>query len=258
MRRSIQSLLESWSSELSSRANRVRALIGDAHWLSDGMHKERLLQGFIEGLLPAVFSAEHGFLVDIDADRCSNEIDVFIRDTAHSAPFFRESGITICAPESILAYYEIKSTFSSGALSEALELIHATQTLCVKEEDHHPVWRAICFFDGPVERTPESYLKTIREQVTMACDARKESSLPGITGLPICILCLDRFCAFVSPSNEGKRGKIKFFAAGQMSLSIGLVDMLSHVYARTGVRGNQPLEGSIDEIIAFVPSVVEF
>jgi len=40
MKPNVHSYLCSWSDELVSRANRVRMLIGDAHWLSDGHHKE--------------------------------------------------------------------------------------------------------------------------------------------------------------------------------------------------------------------------
>jgi len=36
--------LGSWAAELGARQNRVRMLIGDAHWLSDGHHKEAILR----------------------------------------------------------------------------------------------------------------------------------------------------------------------------------------------------------------------
>ena len=40
------------SQELEARAQRVRTLIGDAHWLSDGNHKEALLREFLRRYLP--------------------------------------------------------------------------------------------------------------------------------------------------------------------------------------------------------------
>ena len=89
--RSLQTLLESWSGELSARANRIRLLIGDAHWLSDGMHKEQILEDFIATRLPDGMGTGHGFLLDLRADLCSNEIDLFVRNRVHCAPLLDES-----------------------------------------------------------------------------------------------------------------------------------------------------------------------
>ena len=48
--------LKSWSAEIKSKANRVRDLIGDVHWLSDGNHKETLIRAFIRSYVPDVLS----------------------------------------------------------------------------------------------------------------------------------------------------------------------------------------------------------
>jgi hypothetical protein len=45
--------LKSIADELTVQANRVRDLIGNAHWLSDGHHKEYLLTALLQRHLPS-------------------------------------------------------------------------------------------------------------------------------------------------------------------------------------------------------------
>lgn len=80
--------LESWSDELLSRASRVRNLIGDAHWLSDGHHKEELVRAYLVRHLPKAYRISRGFICSTDAKtRVSPEIDVLITDEAAELPW---------------------------------------------------------------------------------------------------------------------------------------------------------------------------
>jgi hypothetical protein len=155
MDRSLRKLLESWSDEISSRANRVRSLIGDAHWLSDGTHKERLIQEFLVPRLPTSLAVEHGFFLDLAADQVSNEIDLFVRDTSRTAPLLNESGLSICHPRAVLAYWEVKSDFRSNSLADALQLVANTQGLVERSREPAEVWRASCFVGMSEQRTDE-------------------------------------------------------------------------------------------------------
>lgn len=95
MKRDPVACLESWSDELLSRSQRVRRLIGDAHWLSDGLHKEELIREFLARYLPPTLRVSRGFIVPADHElSVSGEIDVLITDTKTEPPWFSEGNDT--------------------------------------------------------------------------------------------------------------------------------------------------------------------
>lgn len=258
MNRSLHALLESWSKELSSRADRVRSLIGDAHWLSDGMHKESLVQEFVGARLPATLAAEHGFFLALSADECSPEIDLFVRDCAHSAPFLKEGSITICDPGSVIAYWEVKSDFKASALSDALTLVARTQNVIASVRAPSDVWRCVCFMASSEARTDESFLKTIKDQLLKVLDSSESSGKDVRHYLPTCLVCLDHFCAFIAEGREGTRGRIRYFPTRGLSFSVALADMLAHAYTNLRQVGLQPLENAVEQVVNAIPLTSEF
>src|SRR3712207_1006807 len=96
--------LASISEELLSQANRVRDLIGDRHWFSDGHHKEQLLASVLRRHLPADIIVSRGFVIDaVDPGGCSKEQDILVVDAHREAPIFRQGDLVICFPRTILA-----------------------------------------------------------------------------------------------------------------------------------------------------------
>lgn len=257
MSKSLKALLESWSDEFSARANRIRWLIGDAHWLSDGMHKERLLQAFVDERLPRSLAAGHGFLLDPSSDSCSRELDVLVRDCMHSPPLLEESGITICHPQAARAYVEVKSVLRADSLSAALALIAESQQLISASAEPSHVWRGICFADAEDGRTNESLLQTLLTKLKETCDAITAPAGRHADYLPVCIICVDRFCAFIGSAKNGARCRVRFFPLGRLSFAVGFADMLSHVYAHSGIRATQPLDQSVEQVVEVTPSVTE-
>lgn len=253
MSKSLQLLLASWSDELFARVDRVRSLIGDAHWATDGAHKESLLRTFIASRLPSTVAAGHGFLLDSATDACSREIDVLIRDCLHSAPLFDESGITICHPQSISAYIEVKSDFRADSLENALKLVSDTQKLVCASADAPNVWRGICFTGESSGRSDESLFETLVGKLTETCDSLTVAAAASVDYLPICILCLNRFCAFIGRGQGNSRCRLRYFATERLSFAVGMADMLSHVYARAGVLASQPLDESVERAVRVVP-----
>ena len=107
--------LESWGLELTARQNRVRLLIGDAHWLSDGHHKEAILREFLQRYLPSEVVCSTGFIRAATPEkRCSPEVDILVYSGRVHLPYFSEGGISIVDPASVLANIEVKSSFRDG------------------------------------------------------------------------------------------------------------------------------------------------
>ena len=100
MTRNAIACLESWADELLSRALRVRNLIGDAHWLSDGHHKEEIVREYLVRHLPQSLRVTRGFVCSTDADtRVSPEVDVLITDQESELPWFAEVALIITPPQ---------------------------------------------------------------------------------------------------------------------------------------------------------------
>src|SRR5205809_700262 len=96
MKRDPFACLESWSDELISRAQRVRRLISDAHWLSDGLHKEELVRQFLHQYLPPSIRVSRGFVVPADSGSpVSREIDVLLTDSNGEPPWLNEGNLVI-------------------------------------------------------------------------------------------------------------------------------------------------------------------
>lgn len=62
------------STELDSLKNRVRHLINDQHWQTDGEWKESVLRTIIQRSAPLNMTVGRGFIVD--RDRSSTQIDI--------------------------------------------------------------------------------------------------------------------------------------------------------------------------------------
>jgi len=78
----------SLSAELAAQASRVRQLIGDVHWYTDGALKEALLLDAIRRRIPFGTVARRGFVLSDDLTKCSTEQDCLIQDRALSSPVF--------------------------------------------------------------------------------------------------------------------------------------------------------------------------
>ena len=111
----------SLSAELEAQANRVRCLIGSAHWLSDGGHKESILRHIIERHMPSGTLVARGFIVNNSSDEaCSREQDIFIVDTSSEAPLFNQGGLIITPQEYVYASVSVKSAFGKNEFLDAL------------------------------------------------------------------------------------------------------------------------------------------
>ncbi len=148
--------LTSIARELDSQATRVRDLIGDSHWLSDGHHKEYLLRGLLQRHLPGQMIAARGFAVSSqDDNRRSTEQDILIVDVSQEAPLFYQGGLVITFPRTVKAAISVKTTLDSATVSESVAGLNALRNVCKDETEPRSIWCGAYFFD--VDPTPAGH-----------------------------------------------------------------------------------------------------
>lgn len=113
--------LASLSAELTSQTDRIRMLIGDRHWLTDGHHKESLLASLIRRHVPSNMTVSRGFVVSpTDPSACSKEQDLLILDQDVEAPLFSNGDVVVTFPNAVLAAVSVKTTLRKRDVQEAL------------------------------------------------------------------------------------------------------------------------------------------
>lgn len=237
--------MESWAAELMARADRVRQLIGDAHWPSDGTHKELLVRDFLERYLPPQVVLTHGFLRPLDVQlSCSPEIDVLVANLSVESPLFAEGGLHILPPSTAIAYLQVKATFGSSAVDSALQNIRDTQATILGSVGTPKAWRGALFFHMPNSRTIESFLDTVSkcvsDSMSLMISELEDLCVPvqaeNILGLlPQYMGNVDRFAAFLDAPGQD-RIRIRAFELGQLSAACALADLLGAVRRSLGGR----------------------
>jgi hypothetical protein len=251
--------LESWSSELKARQDRVRLLIGNAHWLSDGHHKEAIIREFLDRYLPSNLVVSRGFVRPSRvAEQCSPEIDILIVDPGRHPPLFNEGGLIIVPPSAVLAYFEIKTRFSRSTLRNALKSVCATQSALSSAIDAHRIWRCVCFFDAAVDLLPEPAATIVSQELARTArvyfKSNSSSQLTQAGVLPTCIVCISRFVGFIRGESVLNRSTLKWFHTSEISLACALADMFSSI---TG-KGLHPSVSELDQMIEALPTVLPF
>ncbi len=108
---------KSISYEIKNLQNRVRHLIGDAHWGEEGRYKEAILRGVIRRFLPSNISLGTGFVIkkkrDGDID-ISKQIDIIVYDNTYPV-LFSESDFVITTPANVRGIIEVKTKINDNS-----------------------------------------------------------------------------------------------------------------------------------------------
>lgn len=229
MKPNITAYLESWGAELKARKDRVRQLIGDAHWLTDGHHKEAILRDFLVRYLPNECECSTGFVRGSnDHDQCSPEIDVMLFNRRMHLPYFCEGGISIIDPASLLATIEVKSSFSKGPLEEALANVKRVRSVAMGPTLTLPnLWSGILFYEMPESRSLESTLDTLSDVLTSHFSFVDEDHC-----LPTCIILGQDYLAF--PRVIDGKLKIRAFEGPGRAFACGISDLLASIVPQLG------------------------
>lgn len=111
---------KSIASELLSEKNRVRNIIGTAHFGEDGRYKEIILREIIAKKLPSYASVGTGFVA---GEGLSSQIDIIIFN--NEIPLiFKEADFIIAPKEAVLGIIEVKTKWNDGDFEEVFEKAH--------------------------------------------------------------------------------------------------------------------------------------
>lgn len=112
----IEAYFKSLSSECSTLKNRVRMLIENKHWPTDGEWKESVLRNMIRRSSPDNLTVGRGFVVN--REQCSTQIDVLVYDNTLPV-LYKEGDLVFVTPSSCRAIIEVKSRLTAKQLGIA-------------------------------------------------------------------------------------------------------------------------------------------
>ena len=147
---------ESLGREVESLKERVRDLIADRHWQTDGEWKESVVRQVLRRHLPATAVVGRGFVVT--SQSATYQLDVLIHD-ASKPVLFRDGDLVFVTPDAVLAIIEVKSRVTPTLFGDAVKKLASNIDLVRL----HPNTRAVAaLFAFDAEGTnSESYLEEV-------------------------------------------------------------------------------------------------
>lgn len=153
--------------EMNAIKQRIRQLMNEPHWLTDGEWKESILRHILRRHLPERFRVGRGYV--ITQDRCSTQIDILIYDSA-SALIFKEGDLVFATPDAVHGIMEVKSKTTKHTLSEALdklipncEMIYARRMPGLRHVTHHDFFSGIFSYETEIDN-PNIALEMLQEK----------------------------------------------------------------------------------------------
>lgn len=116
---------ESITIELNTIKNRVRNLIGDAHWGEEGRFKEAVLKNILRQFLPKNLSVGTGFILKANGNNdgdnvLSSQLDVIVYDNTLPV-LFSEGDFVITTLKNVRAIIEVKSRITPTTFRNVVE-----------------------------------------------------------------------------------------------------------------------------------------
>ena len=112
----IEAYFRSLSDECVTLKDRVRYLIEDSHWPTDGEWKESVLRSMIRRSAPDNVTVGRGFVVS--HQQCSTQIDVLLYDNNFPV-LYKDGDLVFITPASCRAIIEVKSSITLTQFTNA-------------------------------------------------------------------------------------------------------------------------------------------
>jgi hypothetical protein len=237
--------LASISSELVAQSTRVRDLIGDKHWLSDGHHKEFLLLSLLRRHLPACTIASRGFVISpVHPDTCSSEQDILIIDTTCEAPLFQQGDLAVCFPRTVLAAISVKTCFKRPEILDSIEGLNSVRNIARDTPDQRAIWCGAFFFESEdvFNKTPSKAYKQIRDGLALAPVQRPVVPPPHPFPTGPELFCANSDLIFRldhdserMPGDPSFGARIRGFQCPGIASALFVADLLDHIADRRGL-----------------------
>ncbi len=254
----------SLAAELTTQANRVRFLIGDAHWLSDGHHKEYLLTSLLERHIPGSTLIGRGFVVDPSSPEVrSKEQDIMVIDTTSEAPLFNQGGLLVAQPHTVLATISVKSTMRADTIVDSVQN-QASVRHVLRRAGIPPfqTWCGAYFFlvEDAIQNSPqriyEAYERAISSLVSSLTPTSPAPCGPDLLCASSSLLVTARA---VDVEKEGTNIHLLGFAAGELATAVFLALIIDHIARVRSSRSSEfPALVEHPEISPFSPSSHDF
>lgn len=153
MRRDFEQHLKSIGLEFSATKDRVRSLIGDKHWASDGEAKEAVFRRILSAYICESVRVGSGFICHPGPERTYNDnrntstqIDVLI--THRDRPtLYKAQDLNIVTPDAVEAIVEVKTKIDSAGLHEGLAALANNIQRVRQENSHRKCWAGLFVFE---------------------------------------------------------------------------------------------------------------
>ena len=147
--------------ELDALKERVRYLIADRHWQTDGEWKESVVRQVLRRHLPIDVVVGRGFVVSPEEAKTSSQIDVLIYDGSKPV-LFRDGDLVFVTADAVLAVIEVKTDITPATLRAALVKLHRNISIVRKAPNIRACAALFAFEDGGGESA--TFLTAIKEQ----------------------------------------------------------------------------------------------
>ncbi len=107
--------------ELDVVKNRVRNLIGNAHWGEEGRYKEAILKNIIKKFLPSNLSVGTGFILNNNNQNdISRQLDIIVYENTLPV-LFSESDFIVTTLRNVRGIIEVKTRINSNTINAVVE-----------------------------------------------------------------------------------------------------------------------------------------
>ncbi|KVF31170.1 DUF6602 domain-containing protein [Burkholderia vietnamiensis] len=239
--------LKSISAECQALKNRVRDLIDDHHWGTDGAWKESVLRAMISRTIPTTYSVASGFV--ITEERPSTQIDILIYD--NSIPVLYKGGdLVFVPPSACAAIIEVKTSLDAAQFREAATKVADICELIQRYEQGKPLFSGIFAYDG--RPTPRRLL----EHINHAANGHEGRIVNHVS---IGTSSFVKYWPYDPASNDLLYKHWHHYELQDLAPGYFLHNLMSHLTKEELVRGNNiwfPLEGKEARLTGSQPFTV--
>lgn len=158
MQTSPREFQESITKELDIIKNRVRNLIGSAHWGEEGRYKEEILKSTILRFLPRNVSVGTGFVNT--ENNISKQLDIIVFDNTKPL-LFSEGDFVITTPSNVLGVIEVKSNQNVTELRETISNFEQSVQILEENQNSNKRFHGLLSFDYDGEINTETFKEVL-------------------------------------------------------------------------------------------------